>query len=205
VRASLAYRYGVAAAGFTAATWMALYLGGYSVTHENGWMENQQALCLLGAGTVFACAGHQVLRAARLFYISLALFCFTLLLREIEPEGASVPAWVTWLFTGTPRNITLAFLWTWLLLTALNDRTEIFQLFVSWLRTPAGRLMLVAGLLYAMTWPFDKRVFELTRSLNLFLEELGDSLAGILVLVSGITTWRQRARVPAPPISRSPN
>ncbi len=193
----MAYRYGVAAAGLTAAIWTVLHIEGYAITHENGWMENQQALCLLGAAIMFAYASHEGLRATRLFHVSLALFCFTLLLRELELEGESVPAWVTWLSTGTPRNSCLVFLWTWLLVAARGDMREMFQAFVGWLRTPAARLMLVAGLLYAVTWPFDKKVFALTRSLNMFLEELADSTAAILVLASGMTTWRHRARKPA--------
>ena len=202
VRTSPVYWYGIAAVGLIAVVWTATYLGAYAITRENGWMENQQALCLLGAAILFACAGREALRATRLFSISLALFCFTLLFREIKLEGESVPAWVTWLSKGTPRNVWLAFLWTWLSLTARDDLREMFRVFVRWLRTPAGRLMLVAGLLYALTWPFDKKAFELTKSLNVFLEELGDSMAAILVLVSGITTWRQRARVPAQNASR---
>jgi hypothetical protein len=193
----MVYRYGMAAAGLTTAVWTALHIKGYAIAHENGWMENQQALCLFGAAIMFACAGRKVLRAARFFYVSLALFCFTLLLREMELEGESVPPWATWLSTGTPRNVWLAFFWTWLLIAARGDTQEMCQVFVRWLRAPAGRLMLGAGLLYAMTWTFDKKVFELTRSLNMFLEELGDSMAAILVLVSGITTFRQRARGPA--------
>jgi hypothetical protein len=190
----MAYWYATAAVGLATAGWTALHLEGYAIAHENGWMENQQALCLLAAVTMFACAGREVPRAARLFYISLALFCLTLLLREIELEGESIPAWATWLSTGIARNVWLASLWTWLLFAARGDVREMCQVFLRWLRTPAGRLMLAAGLLYAMTWPFDKRVFGLTRSLNIFLEELGDSIAAILVLVSGITAWRQRVR-----------
>ena len=190
-------RYGMAAAALAAATWTALYLGGYAIAHENGWMENQQSLCLLGAVTMFAYASREKLAPARLFCVSLALFCFTLLLREIELEGESVPAWVTWLSTGAPRNVWLAVLWTWLLSAARGDMREMCQVFVHWLRTPAGRFMLAAGLFYAVTWPLDKKVFELTRSLNMFLEELGDSMAAILVLFSGIATWRQRVNTPA--------
>lgn len=192
---------GLAAAGLAACGWTVLYIRGYAITHENGWMENQQAFCLLGAATIFACAGHEVLRAARLLYLSLGLFCFTLLFRELELEGDSVPAWATWLGTGTPRNVWLACLWTWLLLTARGDLRETCQVFIGWLRTPAARLMIVAGLFYAMTWPFDKKMFELMR-LNMFLEELGDSTAAILVLGSGIITLRQRARVPSPTVAR---
>ena len=187
------YSYGIAAVGLTAAVWTALYIGGYAITHENGWMENQQALCLLGGAILFAWAAHEVRRAARLFSISLALFCFTLLLRELELKGESVPAWVTWLSTATPRNVGLVFLWTWLLLAMRRDRREMCQVFMRWLRTPAGQVMLMAGLLYALTWLFDKKVFHLTSSLNMFLEELGDSMAAVLVLLSGITTLRQRA------------
>jgi hypothetical protein len=198
----MGYRYGVAAAGLTAAVWTALHLEGYAIAHENGWMENQQALCLLGAAIMFARVGCEGLRATKLFYISLALFCFTLLLREMELKGESIPAWATWLSTGTPRNLWLAFLWTWLLVTARRDVREMCQVFVSWLHTPAARLMLVAGLFYLVSWPFDKKVFTLARSMNMFLEELADSMAAILVLVSGIATWCHRARVPrrnAPP------
>ena len=189
-------RTGIAAVSLCAMIWLGIHFSGHNIAHENSWMENQQALCLLAATAAFVCrAGREVLRAVRWFHASLALFCFTLLLREIELESEWWPAWITWLSTGAPRNLSLAGCWMGLLIAARGEMREMYQAFMSWLRSPAGRLMLGGGLCYAATWPFDKGFFEFTRATHMFLEELGDSMASVLVLVSAITTLRQRFNV----------
>jgi len=174
--------------------WLALYLAGYRIAHENGLMENQQALCLALAALMFALAARgQSTRPDKLFCVSLMLFCFMFLLRELELKGERAPHWVQFILTSKPKKILLASCWLLLLIVALRHVRPICQAFVRWLRTPAGCIMIVGGIFYGLTWPFDKELFNLPKSQNMFLEELGDSIATMLILLSGVWTWRATA------------
>jgi hypothetical protein len=186
-----------------AGLWIALYLAGYRIAQENGWMENQQALCLAGATLMFAIVSRrQTFTPEKLFCISLALFCFTFLLREIELPGGRFPDWARSLLTGKLRRVWLAGLWLALLIIARREVRSIFQVFVSWLRTPSGCVMILGGVFYAATWPLDKHLLHLSGPLNMFLEELGDSIATLLILQSSLWAGRAINAPPAPPAQK---
>jgi hypothetical protein len=126
----------LAAVALCAAVWLALYLAGYRIAHENGLMENQQALCLAVAALMFALAARgQSTRPDKLFCVSLMLFCFMFLLRELELKGERVPHWVQFILTSKPKKILLASCWLLLLIVALRHVRPIWQAFVRWLRT----------------------------------------------------------------------
>ena len=181
----------LAGVALVAFLWIALSLGVHPIAHENGLMENQQALCLaLAALSFIAAACRQSTRAGRLFCVSLALFCFTFLMRELEIRSARVPNWLESMLTGKGRRIWLSVSWVIMLFIARDCLRNMFSIFVRWVRTPAGLVMIAGGIFYAVTWPFDKRLFHLETSLNVFLEELGDSIATMLLLLSGVWTWR---------------
>ena len=172
--------------------WIALYQAGHRIAEENGWMENQQALCLAGATLMFAIVSRrQTFPPEKLFCISLALFCFTFLLREFELPGGRFPEWARSLLTGKLRRVWLAGLWLALLIIARRDVRKIFQVFASWLRTPSGCVMILGGVFYGATWPLDKHLLNLPGPLNMFLEELGDSIATLLILQSSL--WASRS------------
>lgn len=186
-----------------AGLWIALYLAGRGIAEENGWMENQQALCLAGATLMFAIVSRrQTLPPEKLFCISLALFCLTFLLREFELPRGRFPDWATSLLTGKLRRVWLAGLWLALLIVARREVRNIFQVFVSWLRTPSGCVMILGGVFYAATWPLDKHLLDLPGPLNMFLEELGDSIATLLILQSSLWAGHAINAQPAPPAQK---
>jgi hypothetical protein len=190
----------VGAITLCAGLWIVLYLAGCRIAQENGWMENQQALCLAGATLTFAIVSRrQTFPPEKLFCLSLALFCFTFLLREFELPGGRFPDWARSLLTGKLRRVWLAGLWLALLMIARREVREIFQVFVSWLRTPSGWVMILGGVFYGATWPLDKYLLDLPKPLNMFLEELGDSIATLLILQSSLWAGRAINARPPPP------
>jgi hypothetical protein len=177
-----------AAISLCAVAWIVLHVAGHSIARENGLMENQQALCLAIAALVFAIAARRhSSRPDKLVCISLALFCFSFLLREVELKGRT-PDWLESIFTGKLRRLWLAGLWLCLLILARRHARAILRVFVEWLRRPAGGLMIAAGIFYGLTWPLDKHLLNLPGPLNMFLEELGDSIATMLILLSSAWT-----------------
>ena len=101
------------------------------------------------------------------------------------------PDWLESMLTGKLRRLWLMGCWLLLLFITLGCWRNIFSTFGQWVHTPAGFIMITGGIFYALTWPFDKHLFDLAIPLNMFLEELGDSIATTLILLSGVWTWRE--------------
>jgi hypothetical protein len=173
------------------AAWVALHIFGIRLAHENGPMENQQAACLGIAAILFlACAFRITPSAGKLVMLSLGLFCLMFMVRELELKQTRAPAWLITLLDGKVRNAWLGVLWCVLLVVGWRERTAIWRCFVTWLRSPAGWIMVAAGCFYALTWPLDKEFLPLEKKTSTFIEELGDSTATLLMMLSAICTLR---------------
>ncbi|HTD67090.1 MAG TPA: hypothetical protein VK846_11235, partial [Candidatus Limnocylindria bacterium] len=129
----------MAAVALCAGLWIVLHLGGHRIAHENGLMENQQALCLALAALAFlAAARRQSARPDKLFCISLTLFCFTFLSRELQIRGERVPDWLESMLRSWRRHILLSVCWGGVLIAARNCWRKMLSTFARWVRTPAG-------------------------------------------------------------------
>jgi hypothetical protein len=93
------------------------------------------------------------------------------------------------MLTGKLRRLWLAGLWLCLLILARRHARAISRVFVKWLRSPAGWAMIAGGIFYGLTWPLDKHLLNLPGPLNMFLEELSDSIATMLILLSSVWTY----------------
>ncbi len=106
-----------------------------------------------------------------------------------------MPDWLESMFTGKLRRLWMAGGWMLLLFITRDCWRKMFSIFGRWVRMPAGFMMIAGGIFYTLTWPFDKGLFNLATPLNMFLEELGDSIATTLILLSGVLTWRASEQV----------
>jgi hypothetical protein len=192
------YLGGLIACAALGAVWITLHSLGFRIARENGLMENQQAACLSLAALTFAVAARRATsRATRCFAISLGLFCLMFLLRELELDRMRAPQALKYLFTGARRNLIILCLWTTLGAVGWKVRGSIWRTFTHWLGTGAGKLMLVAGALYGLTWPLDKEFLPLAKGTSMFVEELGDSSATLLICFSAALTLRLLAEIEA--------
>jgi len=77
---------------------------------------------------------------------------------------------------------------------------DVMRYFLVWVKTTPGKLLIAAGVAYALSWPFDHAVIPLPRDQLYFGEELADSLATTLMLLTAILVFRdlRRSRRAAP-------
>ena len=175
----------VLACGVLWTVWIAFYCAESAIVHEHGPMENQQAICLGLTSLLFlAAARHATTRASRCLVVSLSLFAFMFLLRELELDRTRAPRAIQYLFSGARRNVIILCSWAALALMGWKERRLVWRVFIQWVRMLPGKLMLAAGLLYALTWPLDKEFLPLPKRSSMFVEELGDSGATLLMFLS---------------------
>lgn len=173
--------------------WVVLYAAGVPVADESGPMENLQVLCLgVGAALFTWKARGTRRRAERLLYLALALFFVSFLLREIDAEDFRLPQGLIELLDGRSRAVWLGALWLVVLMLFLRQAQETWSAFLRWVGTRAGRLLLVGGLAYVLAWPLDKRLILIPRPTLLFLEELVETAATLLMLFSAVATYQLR-------------
>jgi hypothetical protein len=178
--------------------WGALHAAGMPVAEENAAMENVQVACLLVATVLFVWAAVRCpLREGCLFYLSLGMLALNFKLREMELGETNAPAWLVWALDGRPRDVWLGSLWLVLFVLFLRQPRAIWGQFTLWVRRPAGWLMIAGGVSYALSWPLDKSLVQLTSENLMFLEECADSLATAFILFSAVATFRTSQRTPS--------
>jgi hypothetical protein len=183
--------------------WLVLFLNGKEVHHENGPMENVQLAGLAVATVIF---GNALWKAApgpqKLFCMSLFWLGLNFTIRETKIRGEQYPQLLVELLDDPWRIVWLGAVWLVLFILFLRNRQAVWLQFRSWLRSPAGMLMIAAGACFLSSIPFDQEWFKsfgLTRTWDVFLEEAPDSVASLLILFAAIETviWVRRRQAEA--------
>lgn len=170
---------GAVAAG---AWWWWGHQDGEAITESHPLEWSQAGLLAAAAFIHFLRSGHATTVAWRFAWLGAALFCVSLMLREIDIDaitphaGWSVLEWIIRVLAGL----------VWIALT--------WRLAVHWhrvrpqMRPIVGSAMVlltgVGCLFYALSWPFDKFEFDVGPFEARFLEETAQLIATLLLLTA---------------------
>lgn len=161
---------------------------------ENGFMETTQTLLLALTSLLYLSAAVVSISLERLLFSGLALLGVSFLLREVDVRGFNLNPVVASMVNGLGRNLMLGLMWlAFLLVCALNVR-RLSTVFLTWVKSPAGHAILLAGLLLFLSCPFDEKAFAIPRSVAQLCEELFESNAYLLLFLSSILSLRSSAR-----------
>jgi len=163
-------------------------------------MENFQVGCLVFGAAVLAWQAFAARQTQeRILFAALALFFATFAIREFDVRKGEWPPLLVAILSGTARNLWLGSLWLVLGCLAYRCRANLLLFGWKWLRSPAGNILLVAGLFWVVAAAVDKADPFSTRRLNLLAEELIEANATLLMVFSAIISLvRSRTMQPAP-------
>jgi hypothetical protein len=186
----------------TTALWLWIGARYASVYVEHGPMESFQAGCLALGCLLFALRLSPSPRPRvsstheRILFAALALFYGTFMLLEFDTREFDWPLFNR-IFHGVIRNVWLGALWFIIGFLIFRHFRGFFSALWRWLWTGPGRLFMAAGVFWVAGAFVDKlKPFDL-RSQNLFMEELLENNAALLMILSAITCWSRHAD-PAP-------
>ncbi len=172
--------------------WFLLWRLYPQIAAENQSMECFQALCLGGGTLLYVIQVPSKPRPElKIITAGLSLLLLSILLRELDLAKAGAPEWLLLVGTGKGRLFLLGALWLALLTTALPRFGLVYRVGIAFLGTRSGVLVLLAGSLYLLSWPFDKHIFHFSRPTDMFLEELVEAHAGLLLLISAFFERRR--------------
>lgn len=169
------------------AFWLWLRSTGLQISHENGPMENTQAVSLALSAMVFAVIAFQARDTTeRCLYWCLTLHCLGFFSREVDLEDFDLPYLVVFLGTGMVRYIFLGVIWLGLISFFLRRIDRSLVVLRSWLASTPGVAMIAGAVFYLMSRPFDKSVPNLDVATLTFVEELLETNATLLMLSSAL-------------------
>jgi len=150
-------------------------------------MENFQVGCLvLGAAVLTWQARVAKQPHERVLFAALALFFATFALREFDVRKGDWPPLAVSVLDGAIRNLWLGTLWLVIGYFAYRHRANLLTFGWKWLRSPPGRILLVAGVFWVLAAGVDKADAFGTRRRNLLAEELIEVNAALLMALSAI-------------------
>lgn len=156
------------------------------LAQENGPLENFQAICMALGLVFFAITIRQAGRVGvRVMCGGLALFYATIVLLEVDLRDTDLTA-LNRLTNGPIRDVGLLLCWLtggWFF---LRHRRETWRTFASWLRQPAGVLLMLSGIFWVAASVTDKAWLG---PRNLFVEEWLEVGAAFLMLHAAGETW----------------
>lgn len=164
---------------------------GWVVEMENGPLENLQALFLFAGGMLYLLNSRRAAGGERILYAGIALLYLTFLVLEVDLRKFPLPG-INRFFNGAIRDAWLGGLWVLGLLWFLRHRTAAWQTFRTWCRTPDAQCLFISGALWTASMAVDKLKPHALQPLSLFVEELVETNATWLMLVSAVLTWRRR-------------
>jgi hypothetical protein len=163
-------------------------------TDENAFMETSQTLLLLLASLLYLSAALASMNLDRLLFAGLALLGVSLLLREVDVRDFNLNSIVASMVNGLGRNLVLGLIWVAFLTRCAMNARRLWPVFLTWVKSPAGHAILLAGLLLILSQPFDKNTFAISKPVAQFCEELFESNGYLLLLLSSILSLRFLAR-----------
>ncbi len=187
----------VSIALLNAAIWYVASFSDQKIANENQTMENIQAGCLFLGSILFCVASYREdEKPFRILFLSLSLFYLTFFLREIELNENNITDAVLMVTNPPGRNYWLIAVWMIAIVIFLLNAKKTWSAFLDWVRTLQGFIIIAAGLFYGVADVFDKNLLDLPFETNIFLEELLDSSATSLMLLSAALTlvWRQSSK-----------
>jgi hypothetical protein len=151
-------------------TWLNDRLAHPTLLDEHGLLENLQAAVLLFSTAAFLIRlPITTAKNAKLFFSGGALFCLTCALREMDVEELNVHPWLIFLGSGLGRDLFIGSLWIAFVAKLLPAREQVWHYSLAVLRTSAGGLLVLAGVLVVAGALFDKGLLSTANSL--FWEE----------------------------------
>ena len=154
---------------------------------EHGAMENFQVVCLVFGAAVLAWQAFAARQTQeRILFAALTLFFATFAIREFDVRKGEWSPVLVAVLSGTARNLWLGSLWLLLGGFAYRYRANLLLFGWKWLRSPAGDILLVAGLFWVVAAGVDKADPFSTRRRNLLAEELIEANAALLMAFSAI-------------------
>ncbi len=160
------------------------------ISNEHGPMENLQVLALLGGMAGFLWAARGTDAAHRVFFTSLALFCFSFAIWEFDTRPFGWDGFNP-LYHDVLRDAWIVAMWLVAAFFFWPRARAVCARFWQWLRRPAGWFFLAAAPLWVASGITDK--LDLFEGTNHFVEELFEVNACLLMLSSAALTLRTRA------------
>jgi hypothetical protein len=159
-----------------------------SLAREHGPMENFQVVTLvLGSVLLLMAAARENRFPHRALYLGQALLFFTFFIAEFDVRPWKQPA-LNLIFNGRIRDAWLGAMWVGAAVLFFRQPAAIWSAFLGWVRTPAGILLLAAGVFWLAAGISDKtKVF----GRDLFGEELFEVNAALLMVASAFLTRRR--------------
>lgn len=167
---------------------IALWMAGWQVQKENGPMENLHASFLLAGCCILAVRTARSAGETRILCAGLSLFYLTFLINEMEVKHFGMPLLLA-LLDGWGRNLWMGTLWILAAVWFARNRVRTWRLFRNWLPTPAGILLMIAGVVWAFSTVGEKMHLIQPRARGLFVEELLETNGCWLMLVSAVLVW----------------
>jgi hypothetical protein len=152
---------------------------------ENGLLENIQACILVIAFAVYLVNAAIEKRPGKLIPLFFSLLCYSFLLRELNIETFDIPYPLQFIGSGSGRDISLAIAFFAVFFYAATNYSFYRKAVISHLKTRAGWLLIVAGVLLVVGASFED-YHSITH--HIFIEEKLELFAYILILFSSIMT-----------------
>ena len=151
-------------------------------------MENFQVGCLIVGAVILSWqAGVAKQPHERLLFVALALFFVTFALREFDVRKGDWPVAST-ILSGTVRNLWLGGLWLIIAWHGYRHRANAWAFGWRWLKSGAGRVILIAGLFWILGAAVDKIHPFGSRRRNMLGEELLEANAALLMTFSALVS-----------------
>jgi hypothetical protein len=159
------------------------------VADENRLLENLQAAALFLA-LVLSLVNLAPLRRQPPPYVAagLAVLFLSLLLRELDVEKLGLPGVLTFLWSGTGRNLLLGLLWGAVLLGVAMNRHRLKEDTLAYIRSPLLYYLLAAATFYFVGEALDKKLLPLAKPVSAFWEETAECLAAFWCVL-GTAVW----------------
>jgi hypothetical protein len=166
------------------AAWSVLSRFDSAISREHGPMENFQVACLLGGLLILLMLWFsKANRSMRVLVLGLGVLHLNLFMLEFDTREWGSSA-LDFLFQGKSRDVILIFAWGTAIVLAASAPRAAWFVFARWLPTPSGTLMWLAGVWWVLGGVIDKTKPFASATTNLFMEEVMETNAALLMLLS---------------------
>ena len=172
--------------------WHSMWKADWRVADENHAMEWLQiSMLAAAAGAYFIRSYHAAKVVDRFTWAVMMLICLCFMLRELDLE-LLLPDPVAVLIE---RGLRIVVVVAWLILGAFawQHRRELVGNTLLFIKSLPGIFILAGGVLYVIAWPLDRtHVLPLSDRQAMFVEELIECHATMLLLIAAVSNWRKR-------------
>ncbi|MGZ8901397.1 MAG: hypothetical protein ACXW3Z_15005, partial [Limisphaerales bacterium] len=170
--------------------WLALLDTNPGIFDEHGPMENFQIACLFFAAIWWASfLRHNAEAGSRVLILTVILLHCNFFALEFDVRPFNV-WWLTFLFKGIIRNSVLAISWLYVIILFCRCVRSARSVFLQWIATRSGKVMMLAGLLWVLGFIVDKSKPFALEDHSYMAEELLETNATFLMVVSAISFRR---------------